>query len=165
MAIIPTNKYSSLPVDELPLLDLLAAMAHAIRESDDLAAWCLAGYGQQVTVFSGSDQDNPPEQANYPLIELFPGEDNSGREIERYERTIGMVCGLYDDEKEFVVYNGLNIQRGVLRLEEMFRLALAAVAGSELSGGYIAEARATRDPDALFPYFMIGAEIRVVKPL
>lgn len=165
MSVIPTTKNSVLPVDQFPLLDLLAAMAKAIRDDAALNAWCLEYYGQAVTVSCGSDSDNPPGASSYPLVELLPLRDNIGREIDRHERGIGMVCGLHDAELDEVVYSGMTMQQGVLRLEEFYRLVLAAGAGADLSDGYVASVDAMRDQETLFPYFLLGADITVVKPL
>lgn len=165
MATIPSAKYSVLDVDSLPLLDIMSAFAYAIKESDEINSWCSYHYGTGVAVFSGSDPDNPPASDSYPLVELFPMEDNAGRDIEQIERKIGLVCGIHDDSVETVAHNGLTMQTGVLRLEEFYRLVISAAAGADLSGGYVADVVAARSEESLFPYFLVGAEIRIVKPL
>ena len=164
MAIIPTQTYSALPVDELPLLDLLANMSRAVSGNKALSSWCDFNFGRQVSVFSGSDPDNPPKEPDYPLVELVSMDDNHGREIDRPERLVGLVCGIHDSEVEPQHYNGLTIQRGLLRLEEFYRLVLTAVAGADLLGGYIATVEAQREDENLFPFFLLGAEISIVKP-
>lgn len=164
MAIIP-SPYSALVVDELPILDLLANMGNALKVNPELAAWALSNYGQPVTVFSGSDPDNPPGQESCPLVEIFPGEDNHGLGVSEYRRTIGMVCELYDPALATTTHNDFNIQQGILRLEEMYRLALAAVATADLLGGYIFEVRGERADDSLFPFYLVGAEITIIKPV
>ena len=165
MAVIPTTRNSAVSVDTLPLLDLLVAMAEAIRDDNTLDCWCLTNYGRNVTIFSGSDPADPPGADSYPVVEVYPIEDNYGREIKRHERIIGLTCGICDEAVESVQYYALSMQQGVLHLEEFFRLVLSAAMGADLSGGYIATVKAVRSEENLFPYFLIGAELHIIQPL
>jgi len=166
MAIIPTQQYSRLPVAELPLLDLTRNIGMALTGSGSLSTWAETFCGQAPHVFCGSDPDNPPAQDTYPLIEVFPLSDNAGRQIDQYDAYLGLVCGIYDDSLEPVVYKDFELQRGVLRLEEFFsRIKTVIASDADLGDGYIAEIIGQRDDNVLFPFFVIGAHIKIIKPL
>lgn len=164
MSIVQTQRYSALPVDELPIMDLVYNAAMAVKGDEALKLWSKHYYGRAVSLFSGSDQDNPPGEDSYPMIEVVPMDSNVGREIERHERIIGIAFGLHDPEKKPVFYKDMSVQQGVLRLEEFLSFILQAVSGADLLGGYVSEIVTARDMKTLFPFFLGGSEITIVKP-
>lgn len=165
MSFIPSQTVSALPVNELPLLDLVSDMGMAVKGDSELKGWCNFHYSKDVYAFCGSDPDDPPKEDSYPMVEFFPAGPNYGREIERHERVVGMVCGIHDPEKKPVPYKGMDFQRGVIRLDEFCRMILAAISKIDLQGGYIATVDPEYDPENLFPFFLLGAKITIVKPI
>ena len=99
------------------------------------------------------------------MVEVVPMDSNAGREIERHERIIGIAFGLHDTAKKPIVYKDMAVQQGVLRLEEFLNLILKAVSGADLLDGYVSEIISARDTKTLFPFFLGGSEITIVKPI
>ncbi len=165
MASIPTQSYSPLQVTPLNLLDIISQMGMALKSNQTLNDWCRIFYSQGLHVFSGSDPENPPGRDKYPMVEIFPLADNGGLTIDHWETTIGLVCGIYDSELKLQPYQDFELQRGIVKLEELYGQILAVAGAVDLNGGYVAEISAHRDPDILFPFFIIGASIKIIKPL
>lgn len=165
MAIIP-SAISPLVFDEMPLVDLLTGIGNRLAEGGDMHDWCVANYGRPATVFAGTDPDNPPAPEAYPLIELFAVESNHGREIGRHERTIGLTLGVYNESLDPVSdANGFTLQQGIVDREELFRLVMTAMATTDMLGGYIAQVQSERSDDSFWPFYLLGAEILIVKPV
>lgn len=156
--------YQPLPVSDYQALNLLANIAVAINENLDLIEWAQTNYGRALKVFSGIDAKNPPHDDEYPMVELVPLDDQDSMNAKHHVRRIGLTLGIHDSEETLVGYNGLAIQRGIVRLEELCRWVFAAVSGADLEGGYIDSVVLHRDPEPDFPYFMAGMEIQINKP-
>ena len=59
----------------------------------------------------------------------------------------------------------MSFQQGLLRLEEFYLLVIQAVATADLLDGYISMVDAQREEENLFPFFLMGVEIMIVKPI
>jgi len=166
MSSIPTSRYSPLPIDEMPIMDLIKDGARAIKGDEAINNWSTAYYQQAVNITIGLDPEDIPKKEIYPLVDLYPIDGgNQGREAEDISRIMVMTCGLYDPETENMVYQDIQMQRGLARLDEFFRLAITALAGADLQGGYISELRPQFMEEILFPFFLHRCEIEIVKPL
>ncbi len=164
MAIDP-NAIAPLLFDELPILDLVKAMGKAVAASD-LQAWSTVNYGQGVTVFCGTDPDDAPNQENYPLVEIFPLDSNHGREIARHERSVGVTMGLFDEElAPLEQAAGFTMQQAIIKREEMITKVMTVLATVDLQGGYIAQVEIVRSEEDLYPSYMAGANLLIVKPI
>lgn len=93
--------------------------AQTINSSKHLAAWAQGHYSRAWTVSVGEDLRHPPNEADAPLMVIFP-DVVSSPERSALHHDIGIVVGIVDDAWETV--NGVREMRGLLRLDEIWRL-------------------------------------------
>ena len=165
MANIPV-KNSALSVDQLPLKSLMINIGVALAGSREIETWSQTNYGKSLSVFCGTDIENPPDKTDCPFVEIWADTDNHGRAIETHVRSIGIGLCLHDNDKTMVeVAKGFDIVRGANNLEELWTLVLTAAAGADLLDGFVAHVLAQRDENCLFPFFVINAGFVIHKPI
>jgi len=156
--------YQPIPAADFKALDLLANIAQAIDADTDIRLWAQDNYGRGLLVFAGSDPEAPPDpETEYPMVELAAIDDHDSATAEFHARLIGVEIGVHDPEKTPVGYGGLQLQRGVLRLEQLCGLIFTAISAADLDGGYIDQVVLRRDLATVFPNFKAGMFLHINK--
>lgn len=78
---------------------LINNLRDALTASSAINAWCRSIYGKGHTVYKGVDQRNPPAEAEYPMVCLFPLVKDAGQSLEAQDHGIGCVCGVHDSTR------------------------------------------------------------------
>lgn len=81
--------------------DLLILLGTKIEESQELKDWSQTHFGKDHTVYIGIDQENPPEETDYPLIVIFYIERIRGESDKRITYSAEIGAGIF---KEGVVF-------------------------------------------------------------
>ena len=136
-------------------IELLHRFREAVESDADLDAWANATYGRPVSVFVGIDEKNPPGDGDYPLLHLFPRARREGYDAgESQETVIGVSCGVLDDGVVSLPAANTTEAASVSRLDELRRLALAAIDRADIGGAMLAEVETEYETVEFWPYLV-----------
>jgi len=145
---------------------LINAIRDALKGSATINTWCNTNYSQDLTLYKGLDERNPPDSDDYPVAHLYPINKVGGYDLEESEHGIGITVGLYDEtlttttDDDYV----LKEYRGVDRLEAFRKLVETAALGAVSSPQWAAEIRIEYETVEFFPFFLANMELRVTDP-
>lgn len=74
--------------------EVLLALQAAIVADSALNAWCLAEFGSSPTVWIGLDEQNPPVEADYPLVSLVGIDQGRGEARGEIQWQVHVGCGV-----------------------------------------------------------------------
>lgn len=127
---------------------LINAIRDVLANSSEISDWSVAIYGHGPTITKGADEKNPPEQADYPVIHLFPIGKSAGYGVDMIGHDIGISCGVSDTsitsstvgQVTLLEYTGLD------NLEAFRKLVETAVVTAVESGLGFGEVEFGEDP-------------------
>jgi hypothetical protein len=140
----------------MDLAETLAAARDAIKTDQAIAAWCQQKYGRQHKVYVGIDEENPPAEADYPLIAVIPAGHKWGLKSRLEETRLIIVCGIV---QEAVANSGNVVELAGISEVETFR---RMVEERLLKAGLLmVDSEAESLSGYFFPIFTSGVEVTI----
>jgi hypothetical protein len=138
-------------------------MRDAVQADATLLAWCQANYSKAHTVYKGMDVRQPPPEAHYPIVHLFPVSKALGYGLEKQEHVIAITCGVYDADLDSSTSGGVTLYEydGIDNLEAMRKLVEAAVKAVVPAGGLIEAMRIEYETIEFFPFLLASMELTI----
>lgn len=137
--------------------------ATALAGSTAIAAWCVTnGYGAH-TVVKTTDLENLPDIEDYPVIALDYGRKVTGVGQDNEELQLGVGVGVFD-ASDPVVTGNIEELLGRKRCEQLRKLVVAAIAATDMAGGYVALVETEHEPVELSGFFLCAMAITVLRP-
>lgn len=138
------------------LVSLLQTLRTAVTGSAAISAWCQDNYQQEVKVFIGLDERDPPAESDYPLVHLFPQNKETGLAVADKQHVFGATAGICDETAA-----GDNELPQVAKLEA-FRVLVQAAMLAALPDGITCNRISTEyETVGLFPFFLVTSEFTV----
>lgn len=104
----------------MDLAETMAAIRDAIKADQAVTAWCQQNYGRQHKVYVGIDEENPPAEADYPLVAVIPAGHKWGLKSRLEEARLIIVCGIVQSAVD-IAGNVIEL-RGIQEIETFRRL-------------------------------------------
>lgn len=111
--------------------EMLTAVRDALASDAVISKWCIATYGTAHSVFLGFNDENPPTEADYPMITITDAVQNRGSDKHRitWDVSIGIVISR---DKTTTVNNAVTCD-GFLEVETLRELAENALYRAKLA--------------------------------
>ena len=139
---------------------LVTSLRDAIHDDAATKAWCQTNYGQDQQVFVGIDTRNPPEMGQYPLVHIFPLTKRAGGGTQ--EHSVGITCGIYDDDMRTTSKANVVELEGVQNLESFRKLVESAIDDIDFGDvNWLADMSVSYETIEFFPYFLCSMELRI----
>jgi hypothetical protein len=145
------------------LSNLTSNICSAMATDAATAAWCTTNYQQAQTVALGVDYDNLPPEEEYPIIMVQPISGTSGKNVERESAVYVLTCAIIDDANPTKT-GRLKAYPQMADLDTFCSLALSAIEGADLLGGYIEMVETDNDPLEMFPVFSANLTVTISYP-
>lgn len=81
----------------LSTAELIEKLRDAVSGSTSLSAWCVSKYGKVPTVFVGIDIENPPAEADYPVVVIEGITEVNGNAQNTLSWVADIGVGVYDE--------------------------------------------------------------------
>jgi len=137
--------------------DVLTTIRDIIANDQTLKDWCKAKFYQEHTVFLGVDEDNPPDDENYPVIALsYPRLSHGDRS--RIVIEIDMAAGIINEEIEEDSTGRIKTMAGIIDAENFIYKAEKAILS-----GYLGKTTFKREhlQMSVFPQFISFSTVTV----
>ena len=140
----------------MDLAETISAARDAVKADSAITAWCQQKYGRQHKVYVGIDEENPPPEAEYPLIAIIPAGHKWGLKSRLEESRLIVVCGVV---QEAVTSSGNVVElAGVSEVETLRRLVEERLFKAGL---LVADSEAESLSGYFFPVFTSGVEVTI----
>lgn len=141
---------------------LLQALRDGIADDSATKTWCNTNYGQDHKVYVGLDQDNPPDQNNYPIVSVYPLSKRGGYSADEVNHQFGIMVGIYDTSLATGGKTNVVEYKGVQNVEA-FRKLVAAAIKTAVTTVRIAEVEIVYEALEVFPYFLCEQQITLIE--
>ncbi len=143
--------------------DQISAMRDAVGNSAAIKAWANANYGQDHNVFVGLNPENPPTEAQYPLVVFDPDTKNGGNDAQ--ETKIAITCGLYDDREAIPYASNIFVHPSVAILETFRDLVVETAFAALPEEAVLDEIADVFDREQPFPhYHLMETVLTTIRP-
>jgi len=133
---------------------LIGKIRDAIKAQEDILAWTQAKYEKNPTVYIGYEEENPPPEADYPLIVIMPTGQGRSLNVDYSDFFVEIGYGIVESGKttvsNVIAYTGLQY---IMEFRNVVEDTLFAV-DTDLDGSWIEAASEVLEPIELYPYFI-----------
>lgn len=140
----------------MDLAETLAAARDAIKTDQAIAAWCQQKYGRQHKVYVGIDEENPPAEADYPLVAIMPAGHKWGIKSRTETARVILLCGVV--QKAVDAAGNVVELRGVSEVEMFRRMVEERL---YKAGLLVADSETESLSGYFFPVFTSGVEVTI----
>lgn len=141
---------------------ILTNIRDAINSDAAVTAWCQTNYSVDPAIYLGIDQENPPDESEYPLIAVFPWSKESGTVREDEGFGVGLLVGVFDENR--TKSGNLVEYIGIQKIIELRRLVITAAAGADFDGGMVTTVDVEYEPVEMFPLFLASNNLSIDRP-
>lgn len=145
---------------------LLNLFRDAINNNETITGWCMSYYGRAQTLYKGMDQRNPPGEALYPIIHLYPISKSTGHAEESTIHGIGVTCGIYDDDHTRTQGDNGEVWEydGIDRLEAFRKLIEGEILSAVPDDVLVDRLSIEYETIEFFPFLLASMELTLSQP-
>lgn len=137
-------------VSTLKISDIVAKWRNTLQASAAIQNYCMAKYSRAPQVYVGLNGKNMPEDADCPLIALYPVAKTEG--LEQQEYTYKLSIGWVILQDGVTKTGNLTEYSGVVECDELGQLIYLELAGLSAANP-ISEVNYSIEPVAYYPRF------------
>ncbi|MCK5541709.1 MAG: hypothetical protein KAI40_03380 [Desulfobacterales bacterium] len=142
---------------------LLSLFGEAIAADAGITTWSTTNYGKDLLVMENCDSRNEPEDADCPLVIIFPMTKDAGLSQNVKAHGIGVSCYVADDTKPVSVAGVVRFQGG--RFAEALRLlVLGVIIDNMPSNCHLESIHTAYDTIEQFPFVSANVQISITQP-
>lgn len=150
----------------MELWTLIGYVRDAIKSASAISTWCNTNYSKGHTIYIGYDEQNPPGQANCPIIVISPVEQNRSLDANYGPMIIEIGYGIYDETKS--TSGNVTTYKGIENILA-FRAAVEGVLfglrpTTSLGGAWIEGAHEMIEAIEAFPWFISNVQYTFKNP-
>jgi hypothetical protein len=135
---------------------LVGYVRDVMKNATAISTWCNTNYHTGHTIYIGYDENNPPEQDEYPVIVISPVEQDRSLAVDYGPMMIEIGYGIIDDTRttagNVITYTGLINIMAFRALVEGVLFGLNPV--TSLGGAWIESAHEMIEPVEAYPVFV-----------
>jgi len=133
---------------------LIEKIRDALKDQADILTWCTDNYGQGHKIYIGYDEENPPEQGDYPVIVITPSGQDRSINVDYGPMEVDIGYGLYDttrsESDNVITYQGIE---NILAFRKIVEDTLFDMT-TDFGGAWIEDANEYIEPVEAFPFFI-----------
>jgi len=134
------------------IITLYQNIRDAVHDDSATQAWCTTNYARKHKVYVGIDVRQPPDEGEYPLVNIYPGQRVAGDELEQQENVIGVVAGLVESGTLTTSKTNVVELKAISYVETFRKKIETAVVGATLLGAFIQKVETDYDFIESFPF-------------
>lgn len=137
-------------VPSLNLSSIIYKWRDALQASASIQTYCTAKYSKKPKIFIGINGQNPPEEADCPMIILYPGAKSEGLELQEY--TYKLTVGWTVFQEAVPTNNGITEYLGIVESDDLGQLIYLELAGLSTDNP-ISVVNYSLEPISYYPHF------------